>query len=153
MKNAAMCVVVVIYLLALAGISFAAQATKADAKTMVEKAAANIKANGKEKALAEFNNPNGKFIDRDRDLYIFAYDFNGVNLALGSNPKMVGKTLLELQDASGKPFLKELIQVAKMGNGWYEYKWSHPKTKKIRSKISYVLKIDDSMFIGSGIYK
>jgi cytochrome c len=151
MKNAVMCVVVVIYLLALAGISFAAQATKADAKAMVEKAAAYIKANGKEKALAEFNNPKGKFIDGD--LYIFAYDFNGVNLALGSNPKMVGKSLLDLQDASGKPFIKDLILVAQRGSGWYEYKWSHPKTKKIQPKISYVLKIDDSMFIGCGIYK
>src|SRR5450631_2897189 len=151
MKNAVLCVVVVIYLLALAGISFAEQGTKAEAKALVEKAAAYIKANGKEKALAEFNNPKGKFIDRD--LYIFAYDFNGVNLALGSNPRMVGKNLLDLQDAGGKPLIRDLIHVANKGGGWYAYKWSNPRTKKIQDKISYVLKIDDSMFIGCGVYR
>jgi len=151
MKNAVLCVVVVIYLLALAGISFAEQGTKAEAKALVEKAAAYIKVNGKEKALAEFNNPKGKFIDRD--LYIFAYDFNGVNLALGSNPKMVGKNLLDLRDAGGNLLIRDLIEVAKKGSGWYKYKWSHPHSKKIHDKTSYVLKIDDSMFIGSGVYK
>ena len=75
------------------------QATKAEAKAFVEKGAAYIKLHGKEKALAEFNNPKGKFVDRD--LYMFAYDFNGVNLALGSNPKWVGHNFLDLDDADG----------------------------------------------------
>ncbi len=37
---------------------------------MVEKAAAYVQANGKEKALKEFNNPKGQFVKGE--LYIFA---------------------------------------------------------------------------------
>lgn len=151
MKNSVKWVVLAFLLLLVAGVASAAQGTSAEAKALVNTAAAYIKANGKEKALAEFNNPKGKFIDRE--LYIFAYDFKGVNRALGSNPKMVGKNLLDLQDAGGKFLIRDLIDIAQKGGGWYEYKWSNPRTKKIHNKVSYVLKIDDNLFIGSGAYK
>ncbi len=131
--------------------SAAANGTRVEAKALVDRAAAYIKIHGKQKALAEFNKPRGKFVYKD--LYMFAYDFNGVNLALGSNPSMTGKNLLQLQDADGNYFVKDLIVIARKGGGWYEYKWSHPGTKKIKKKVSYVLKIDDSMFIGCGAYK
>jgi len=44
---------------------------------MVEKAVTFIKANGEEMALQEFNKPNGKF--QWRDLYVFAYDLQGLS--------------------------------------------------------------------------
>lgn len=66
---------------------------------------------------------------------------------------MAGKNLLDLQDAGGKPFIRDLIRISQQGGGWYEYKWSHPRTKKIHDKISYVMKVDDGMFIGCGAYK
>jgi hypothetical protein len=49
--------------------------TPAQAEAMVKKAVGFIKANGKEKGLAEISNPKGKFVDRD--LYVFVYDMNG----------------------------------------------------------------------------
>lgn len=128
--------------------------TKAEAMAMVEKAAAWAKEQGKEKTLAEItragSEKKGEFIDRD--LYLFAYDFNGVVLAHGANPKLIGKNLMEMQDADGKFMVKGMVETAKKGSGWYAYKWSNPITKKTEEKIAYVVKIDDRFWIGCGVY-
>ena len=111
----------------------------------VEQARAYIKANGKEKAIAEFNNPKGAFVDRD--LYVFAYDFFGVNKALATNPGLVGKNLIDMKDADGRDMIKDLIKIANSGGGWYDYKWDG------KAKSSYVVKVDDTLWIGCGAYK
>lgn len=51
----------------------------------VDRAAAYVNTYGKEKALAEFNDLNGSFIEGE--LYIYAYDFNGTTLAHPVNPE------------------------------------------------------------------
>lgn len=144
-------------LLSLSAILFSHGALAADkgsadeATALTKKAIAYLKANGKEKAFAEFNNPNGQF--KDRDLYVFVFDFNGKTLAHGTNPKLLDKTLLDLKDADGKLFVKEFVEVAKgKGKGWVDYKWPHPTTKAIEAKSTYVEKVDD-MLVGCGIYK
>ncbi len=53
------------------------RATAKDAEALVKKAVDYYKANGKDKALPEFSNPNGKFADLHKGLFIFAYDFSG----------------------------------------------------------------------------
>ena len=110
-----------------------------------------MKANGKEKAFAEFTNQKGKFIDRD--LYIFAVDFKGLTLAHGGNQKLVGRDMYGLKDADDKFFIQKFIEVAKTkGNGWVDYKWSNPLTKKIENKSTYIQRVED-YFLGCGIYK
>jgi cytochrome c len=132
--------------------AFAAEQGSADdATAMVKKAVAFLKANGKEKALAEFNNQSGQF--KDRDLYIFVQDMKGKMLAHGGNDKLIGKDLLELKDADGKFFVKNMIEIAGgKGKGWVDYKWTNPSTKAIDQKSSYIEKYED-MFVGCGIYK
>jgi len=125
--------------------------TAAEAEAMVKKAIAYIKANDKEKALAEISNPKGKFVDRD--LYIFVYDLKGVCVAHGFNQKMVGKDLSGMKDIDGKSYVKERIEIAKTkGHGWQDYKFTDPVSKKIEPKSAYVEKLDD-LIIGCGIYK
>jgi cytochrome c len=142
--------VVVLVSLLFAGLAFAG-GTADEAKAMMKKAVAYVKAVGKDKAFAEFTNQKGKFIDRD--LYIFAVDFTGKTLAHGGNDKLVGKDLYGLKDADGKPFIQSFIEVAKTkGSGWVDYKWQNPVTKTIEDKSTYVQKIDD-YFLGCGIYK
>lgn len=134
------------------GASFAAErATAKEAETMVKKAAVYIKANGKEKAFAEFNNPKGKFTNKD--LYITVYDLNGKCLSHGQNAKMIGKDLIELKDADGKYFIKERMEIAKSkGKGWQDYKHTDPLTKSIEHKSTYFEKHEDVVVAG-GIYK
>jgi signal transduction histidine kinase len=129
------------------------RATSKDAESMVKKAVEFYKASGKDKALSEFNNSNGKFADIPKGLFIFAYNFDGKCVAQGANPAMVGKVLLDMKDPDGKPVIKDLLEIAKSkGKGWYDYKWSNPANKKLETKTSYIERIDDLM-IGCGFYK
>ena len=125
--------------------------TANEAIAHVKKAAAYLKANGKEKAFANFNDPNGAF--KDRDLYIVVLDFTGKMLANGANAKLVGKNLMELRDTDGKYFVKEQVEVAKTkGSGWVEFKWVHPVSKAIEQKALYVEAVGD-IIVGCGTYK
>lgn len=129
----------------------AERGTAEEAVAMVGKVIAYMKTNGKEKAIAEVNNPKGQFVDRD--LYITIGDMNGKNLAHGVNPKLVGKNLMDVKDADGKQFLKERNEMLKTkSKGWYDYKWPHPVTKQIESKSTYFEKYED-VIVACGIYK
>jgi cytochrome c len=132
--------------------AFAGERGTADeAVALVQKAVAYLKANGKERAYAEFNNPNGQF--KDRDLYIFVIDMTGLEWANGANQKIVGKNVLDLKDADGKPMVKDFIELAKTkGKGWVDYKWPNPVQKTVESKSTYLEKYED-VLVASGIYK
>jgi len=127
------------------------QGSAAEAEAMVKKAVAYVKANGQEKAFEEFTN--GKSF-KDRDLYIFAYDMSGKNLAHGANPKLVGKDLSGLKDPDGKLIIQVLLTLVKSkGKGWSEsFKFRNPVSEKMEPKIVYVERIGD-VWVGSGIYK
>lgn len=126
-------------------------AGQADAKALIEKGVAFYKANGQDKAFAEFSNPKGQFTKGD--LYIFVIDTQGKVFAHGGNAKLVGKDMSELKDADGKFFMKEIIKTAnEKGKGWVDYKWTNPVTKKVDDKTTYVEKVDGYVF-GCGVYK
>jgi cytochrome c len=150
MKKGLMVVVAGLFLMSLIGFAFASGSAD-EAKALIEKGIAFYKANGKEKALAEFSNPKGQFIKGD--LYVFIWSLNGTVLAHGTNQKLIGKDVSELKDADGKLFVKEGLEMAKTkGSGWVDYKWTNPVTKKIEAKSTFVKKVDDIVFC-CGIYK
>lgn len=125
--------------------------TPAQAEAMVKKVADFIKANGKEKAYEAVNDVNGKFVEGD--LYVAVYGLTGKCLAHGSNPKMIGKDLIDMKDADGKLFVKERVDLAKSkGSGWQNYKWTNPTNKNIEAKTAYFQKVDDVIVI-CGAYK
>ena len=123
--------------------------TPKEAKALVEKAIVFYKANGKEKALAEFSKPKGQFTKGD--LYIFAYNPKGTIIAHGGDPKLVGKDFTNVQDPDGKYFAREFIKIGPEG-GWVDYKWMNYATKKVDAKRTYLKRIDD-VIIGCGAYK
>ncbi len=127
------------------------KATAEEATALVKKAIAYMNANGKDKAFAEINEPKGQFTVKD--MYIFVNDLHGVTLAHGGNAKLVGKNVMDLKDADGKSFIKEMYDVAgKKGKGWVDYKWVNPVTKAIDAKSTYIEKAGD-VIVGAGIYK
>lgn len=141
-----------LFALVTGSIGYAAEfGTGTEAEAMVKKAIALIKAEGKDKAFVEINNPKGKFVDRD--LYVFVYDMTGKCVAHGFNQKMIDKDLLEMKDSDGKFYVKERVEIAKTkGKGWQDYKFTNPVSKKIEQKTAYIEKLDD-MIIGCGVYK
>lgn len=130
----------------------AANGSAAEAVAMVQRAVALIRSAGREKAFAAISDAaNTAF--HDRDLYVYVYDLNGMALAHGNNPKMVGKPRIGLKDNEGKAMVQEMIAVAKTsGKGWVHFKWPNPVTKAVESKSGYIEKVDD-MLVGSGIYR
>jgi len=136
------------------GAAFAqAKATPEQAKALAEKAVAHIKAVGPDKAFADFNTRDGKWLDRE--LYIIVIGFDGTMLVHGTNKAIVGKPQLEMRDMNGKYMSQEMLDLAKSkGSGWVDYMWSNPVTKKIDPKSTYVLRIPGfDGFLGVGIYK
>jgi signal transduction histidine kinase len=66
---------------------------------------------------------------------------------------MVGKDLIELKDPDGVYFVKERIKLANTaGNGWQDYKFTNPVTKKVEPKTMYIEKFDNYIF-ACGVYK
>ena len=128
------------------------RASAQDAINMVHRVKDFIKANGKEKTIAEINNPQSKvFIDRD--IYVVINGLDGTNLAHGANQKLVGRNIMNIKDADDRYFIREQIETSKKtGKGWIDYKWPNASTQKIEDKTAYFERVDDFV-IACGIYK
>lgn len=125
-------------------------AGKDEAVAMVNKAVAYLKQNGQEKALAEFNKTDGQFVKGE--LYVVVLDMNGVVLADGNKPKLVGKALIEVKDVNGKAFVREELDMAKSkGKGWVDFMWFNPETKAMAPRSSYFEKVGEVIVL-TGVY-
>ncbi len=129
----------------------AASETPEQAVAMVHKAVLYLKANGKDKTIAEANNPKGEFVHGD--LYVAITDMTGKALANPMLPRSVGKDLSAVRDIDGKYFVKDRLEMLKAKpQGWIDYKWPNPISKKIELRSTYFERVDD-LVIACGIYK
>jgi cytochrome c len=125
--------------------------TAAEAEAMVRKGVAYIKANPRDKAMADITDKKGKFVDRE--LYLTVYKPDGTALAHGANEKFVGKNMIELRDADGKEHIRERMELAKTKSTfWQDFKFVNPVTKKMEPKQMYCEKANELIVCG-GIYK
>ncbi len=123
------------------------QATPDEARAMAVKAAAHLQSAGREKALAEFDAKDGPW--HDRDLYVTVQNTQGVMVAHGTNPGLIGRSVLELKDVDGKPFNHEIQEVKDTGR--IDFKWQNPLTKAAEPKKMYVIRVGDYI-VGVGAY-
>jgi cytochrome c len=135
-----------------AGFAYAQEkGTASEAKSLLSRAVSYYKANGRGKAFAQFNKTTGKFVHSD--LYIYVIDPDGIVLSHGADRKLIGECLIDLEDATGKKFIKAIIDDTKMKNkGTMDYKWMNPQTKKIEQKSTFFERIGDVIII-CGYYK
>jgi cytochrome c len=125
--------------------------TADEAQALVKKAVAYLKEVGADKAFLAFDDQHGEFVDRD--LYIFVRSMDGNTVAHGANVNMIGHTSLDLMDADGKLYNREMIDLAKTkGTGWVDYRWVNPVDKKIERKSSYIERVGEYV-VGAGFYK
>lgn len=121
--------------------------TAAEAKTMLEKAVAAVKAD-KAGALAKFAKGEGGF--KDRDLYPFC---GGPDGNFTAHPTLTGKSLKELKDKAGKGLGAEMYQVAAEGKiAEVAYMWPRPGQTEPVQKVSFVTKVGDQV-CAVGYYK
>ena len=129
-----------------------ARGTAEEAVALTERAIEHIKAVGEEQAFKDFNVQDGDFVKGD--LYVFAFDYEGVCLSHGAKTSLIGKNLVKLKDPNGTAFIQAFIDLVKKdGKGWVDYMWSNPVTKKLGNKSSYVQNVRNNLFAGVGIYK
>lgn len=125
--------------------------TVEELKAFVENAYVYANKVGKNEAVAAFNDPKGEFIDGE--LYIFAYDMNGTVLAEPHQPDMVGENRWYLQDTTGIKYIQRISARANLGGGFVLSLYENPANNFVSElKLSYVMAVDDTWFIGSGIY-
>lgn len=125
--------------------------TSLEIKEYVDTAATWAKQNGRTAAIATFNNASGTFVTGD--VYVYALDYSGIALALPFQPNMVGANFSPLKDASGKLYTDVEIQLAKANGGYILYHYLYPAVNQTsKLKISYVRPVDDTYWIGAGLY-
>lgn len=126
--------------------------TPDDAQAMVQKAVSYYRKKGRQRLLAEINNPLGKF--NKGELYVFAYDLSMTLLANPAKPELVGQNLIDKKDwAGGKLFRREILDVAlSKGSGWVDYEYDNPVRRVLEPKTTYVEKADD-LIICAGAYR
>ena len=119
------------------------------ALAFLNEAVAYANDNGIEKALQEFNNRSGSFVRGD--LYIFAYDFNGTCIAHPIRPDLVGQK--GLLDINGVDVISRELALAKRGGGAMYLVFPNPINEdKDELKLIYIENINDSIYLGSGLY-
>jgi len=122
--------------------------TPEEAKAMLDKAVAAVKAD-KAKALAQFTKGEAGF--KDRDLYPFCGGPDGMFTA---HPTLAGQSLKDLKDKTGKPLGAEIYSTAEEGKvKEVSYMWPRPgaDTTPVQ-KVTYVTKVGDQT-CAVGYYK
>ena len=129
----------------------AAEPGEKDAIAMVEKGAAFMKASGKDEMIKRINAKDADYVQGP--LYLTMRDAKGVILANPVNAAMIGKDLVDVPDADGKLFRREILELAKKkGKGWVDYKFKNPASGKVEAKTSYIYAVGD-VTLEAGIYK
>ncbi|MBF0323559.1 MAG: cache domain-containing protein [Alphaproteobacteria bacterium] len=139
------------------GLTLAAGAAKADecksAQTLVDKSIAHYKAAGKEKSFADFMNKDNKdWVNGE--LYVIVSTMDGIFKVHAINPKLIDNPALPaLKDTNGVMIIQEMIRVGKEtpSGGWAKYTWTHPETKKLAPKQTWV-KVHDAQLFMAGCY-
>ncbi|PKL63056.1 MAG: sodium:calcium antiporter [Methanomicrobiales archaeon HGW-Methanomicrobiales-2] len=125
--------------------------TADEMKDFVAGAALYAREHNRTDALAAFNDPDGEFV-RD-ELYIFAYDMNGTVLALPFQQALIGTDRSGVHDSSGVAYIYSMSRVAAEGGGSVYYVYPNPANGYAEElKLGYVMPVDGTWFVGSGIY-
>jgi hypothetical protein len=128
-------------------------ADRPKAEALVKDGLAFMKANGKEKFLAEISKGSGKFhVKPGGTLYLAAYDLNGTVLAHGADAALLGLNRLNVKDPDGVQYIKQQIATGQQkGGGWVNFKRLNPEGRKIEAKTSYSLAAD-GVVVFCGVY-
>lgn len=118
--------------------AWAAGITQAEAQARANAALAHIKKVGTEQAVKDLNSAAEW---KTKGININFVDMKGIVLASSLNERLVGKNTYESKDPTGKEFVKEFIATAQKGEGWVDYQFINPETKKLEDRSMFVRKV------------
>src|ERR1700730_18132262 len=86
--------------------------------------------------------------------YLFVATSEGVNIVNPAVPKLIGTNMINFRDPNGRPFVQELLEIAKNGGrGFDRYSFSRPPSTEPTPKISYVIGYQPwGWMIGTGVW-
>jgi signal transduction histidine kinase len=124
--------------------------TAEEARSLLDRAVTSMKADSA-KAIAQINNGEGGF--KNRDLYVFCYA-NGKVVAHGNDPTRVGLLTKDLKDTTGKLYGEEMLRIAEEGKvAEVSYMFPRPGSDTTPvSKVALVTKVADHV-CAVGYYK
>ena len=138
----------VLVLLTVGSVLAAQFGTAEEAKALLEKAVAAVKAD-KSKALDMFNKGEGGF--KDRDLYVFCA--NASDGILTAHPYLKGEHLQDIKGKKGFPLGQEIMRTATEGKiSEVTYWWPRPGADKPLEKNTFFTRVGDQD-CGVGYYK
>lgn len=133
------------------GAGFYPESKRFITERLVDEAVNTFYSQGPVKTWSDISNPFGSYVKGD--IYVFAYDMNGVSVAHGDNPTLVGQNLIDMKSEDGKYIVRDILEAARSEKkqGWTEYNW------KGAYKISFIRGVTDpdtgkSYAIGAGYY-
>jgi signal transduction histidine kinase len=127
-----------------------AEPVEKDAVALVEKGAQFMRLHGRDEMIKRINTKDPEFYSGA--LYLAMRDMQGITLAHPTTA-LIGKNLVDVPDADGKLFRREMMAVARgAGKGWVDYKFTNPASGKVEPKTTYVLRVGD-VALEAGIYK
>ncbi|PKL61646.1 MAG: calcium:proton antiporter [Methanomicrobiales archaeon HGW-Methanomicrobiales-2] len=119
---------------------------------LVERGTAYGREHDRLAAFTEISNRTGSLVDATGH-YLYAYDYNGTLLAHPYLQAAVGSSLIERQDPFGMKNIRALRDTARDGGGFIVFVWPNPdRENREELKIGYVLPVDETWWVGSGVY-
>ncbi len=126
-----------------------ASGAAAEAKAMLEKAVAAVKAD-KAKALDMFNKGEGGFYIKEREIFPFCFTAADGNIVATQTKQALGKDSRTFKDPTGKAFGLEMFEAAKKQGQISEVHYMFPKPGETTpvAKVSFVTGVAD---LGCGV--
>jgi signal transduction histidine kinase len=124
--------------------------TSADMIAFVGRAADYARENGKEKALAAFNDPNGPFVIGN--MYIFANGYDGTALADPFNQDTVGRNILDRTGSFGTLYVQKMGGTARFGRGLVSYSSPLTGSGSVEPTLALVEDVDGTYYVGAELY-
>jgi methyl-accepting chemotaxis protein len=90
----------------------------------------------------------------DRSNYLFAWTFDGTNVAHPAKPALEGQNKRGLTDSNGVKLIQELATLSRQpGGGHLYYHWPRAGSEVAERKLGYALAFEPwDLFIGTGVY-
>ena len=126
------------------------QGSADEALALVRKGVELYAAQG-QSALATITDPASGLADRD--MYVFAFDRQGIYRAFAGKPERVGTAVRDNPGVDGDKLVRDAFEQAARGGGWVDYDFANPQTGAVDLKTSYVEPVRDDLIVGCGVYK
>ncbi len=90
------------------------------------------------------------------DAYVFVMSLEGVELVNPAFPELEGRSVLEIQDRTGKFPAREMLRLLENRDvGWVDYYWPRPNEERPSHKDAFVKKVrvgEEVLIVGAGVY-